>query len=83
MARTTVHLSLDIGGALRWSGRQLRGMFVHDDGRKMTADEVRGVLIDQLKLGRHVLPLGTPCEGFSYQTGCPGHPAPDDGEVSA
>lgn len=23
--------------------------------------------------GKRVIPIGEPCEGFSYQDGCPGH----------
>jgi hypothetical protein len=33
--------------------------------------------MDELAKGRKVLPTG-PCEGFSYDAGCPGH---DDAEV--
>jgi hypothetical protein len=29
--------------------------------------------------GRRVLPMSDECEGFDYQTGCPGHEY-DDGE---
>lgn len=28
--------------------------------------------------GKKVLPFGDPCDGFSYETGCPGHPKIED-----
>ena len=73
---TTIHCCVSIRGALKWPKRKLRGMLVDESGRKLTADEVREWLFDQLALGRRVLPMGAPCEGFSYETGCPGHQEP-------
>lgn len=70
----TVHVHLDIAGALKsMSNREFTGMFDHDDGRRMTAEEAKANLIDILASGVKVLPIGEPCEGFSYTTGCPGH----------
>lgn len=70
---THIHLCLDVEGALR-TYRQWAGAF-HENGRRLSAAEVRKYLIDQLALGRRVIPLTEPpCEGFSYETGCPGHP---------
>jgi hypothetical protein len=43
----------------------------------MTATEGKLFLMECLQKGWEVLPLGQPCEGFSYQTGCPGHEQPD------
>jgi hypothetical protein len=81
---TTYYMCLDVRGALRnMTKRQKRGMFEHDDGRRMTADEVDDVLIDELTKGHEVIPFsktcGNPCRyasctGFDYSGGgCPGH----------
>lgn len=75
MPRSTVHMCLDIRGALRWGKSQLKGMFTDDTGRALSADEAREHLYDCLAKGWRVIPLTPqPCEGFSYETGCPGHP---------
>lgn len=82
----TLHLYLDVRGALKnMTKREKRGMFRHDDGRTMTADEVDNGLMDELVKGHEVIPLnrhcGSPCAyascaGFDYSAegGCPGHP---------
>jgi hypothetical protein len=75
-------MCVDIRGVLRWSNKKLAGMFTHDDGRRCSGPDAREFLLDQLALGRRVLPMGGPCEGFSYETGCPGHPVPDEPEES-
>ena len=70
-----IHLSLDVKGALmNWKQGQFRGMFKRPDGTKMTANEARAVLVDELAKGHELLPYGD-CEGFDYKTGCPGHEA--------
>lgn len=69
----TVHMCLDIRGALRWPKTRLRGLLTDEDGRPATADQAREWLLDRLGEGKRVLPLGEACEGFSYETGCPGH----------
>jgi hypothetical protein len=73
---TTIHLSLDIQGYLmnHTHKRDYAGMFIRD-GRPMSAEKSKRELLHQLSLGRKVLPVGT-CEGFNYQTGCPGHESP-------
>ena len=72
----TVHLCVDIAGALRWRDRKLAGMFRNDDGSEMLGREVRATLNRCLDEGKRVLPFGEPFEGFSYLTGCPGHETP-------
>jgi len=67
-----LHASLDVRDALE-STRSLRGMFCRADGQPMTNEEVREKLLDCLQAGQRRLPVGKPCEGFSYETGCPGH----------
>jgi hypothetical protein len=65
-----IHLCLDIRGAIHnrdgWKSVSAK------DGRKLTKAEAVEWLMDRLAEGKRVLPFGE-CEGFSYQTGCPGH----------
>lgn len=69
----TIHLCLDVRGALHnWNDRQMRGVFLHDDGRAMTPREARSMLMDQIAMGRKVIPT-CECDNFDYQTGCGGH----------
>ncbi len=72
---TTYHACLSVRGALmNWSAARLSKLFAHDDGRPMSADEAKAVLLDALAQGHEVLPFGEPCEGFDYRgAGCPGH----------
>ena len=70
----TIHVCLDLEGALlNWGPRQTRGLMRDSNGRTLSHREVREWLVGQLALGRRVVPYGPICEGFSYQTGCPGH----------
>jgi hypothetical protein len=65
---------MSIRGALRQTDDELAGMF-HDSekGRDLTGPETREYLLDRLAEGKRVLPCSPDCEGFDYQTGCPGH----------
>jgi hypothetical protein len=69
-----IHLSMDIRGAIQGDGWRA---LTAKDGRRLTKADAIGWLMDQLVEGKRVLPMG-PCEGFSYQTGCPGHEEPSD-----
>jgi hypothetical protein len=73
---TTIHMCLSIRGVLSWPWRdfkrQFKGVFTGDDGRVLTPEQARDYLLDELSKGHKVLPTG-PCEGFNYETGCPGH----------
>lgn len=71
--RTTIHTSLSVRGALTGPKRHLRWMFRDTTGRRLTPDEAREYLLDQLAQGRELLPFGE-CAGFDFKTGCPGHP---------
>lgn len=71
--RRTVHCCVDIEGVLRWSDSDLSKLFT-EDGQRKPGRYVRDWLRLQLANGKRVLPMGDPCEGFSYLTGCPGHP---------
>lgn len=72
------HCCMDIRGALH-NIKQLVGSVTNDEGRKLDRDEIFSWLCDELAKGRRVLPFGKPCEGFDYQTGCPGHDGPYPG----
>lgn len=74
---TTYHVSLDVAGALRnWRAREWKGVVTDPaTGRKLTPDEFKDLLLEQLAKGVRRLPYGE-CEGFSTDTGCPGHPTP-------
>lgn len=71
----TVHLCLDIAGALKnWSDGDFATLFKHDDGSFVTAAEAKSFLFSQLAIGVKVIPFGHPCVGFDYEGGgCPGH----------
>jgi hypothetical protein len=73
----TYHLCLDIKGWLmnHTSWRDYEGMFRHDDGRPMAPAEAKAELLNQLAMGRKMLPYGD-CDNFSYEHGCMGHEDP-------
>ena len=79
----TIHVCLDVRDALRWPKAKLRGMICDADRRRLTVDEVRDYLLDELAQGHEVLPFGEPCDGFDYKTGCPGHEIDEPHSVSA
>jgi hypothetical protein len=75
-----VHTCPSVRGALRWPKRELARMCKGvrmPDGRRPTPDQLRDHFMDELAQGHEVVPLGEPCEGFSFKTGCPGHDVPD------
>lgn len=72
----TFHMSLDVAGALtNWRLNDFRHMLIDKKtGRHLTPREVKRTLAAELALGHRMLPLtNEPCEGFSDETGCPGH----------
>lgn len=75
---TTVHCSLDVENSLRtFKAQNWKRSMKDETGRRLTPAECKDFLLSQLKLGRTCIPIGEPCEGFSYETGCPGHEAAD------
>lgn len=71
--RRVVHCCVDVRGCLEGPKRMLRGMF-SENGKTLTPNQARAYLLDELAQGHLVLPMSNPpCEGFSYETGCPGH----------
>lgn len=76
--RMTKHMSLNIAGALK--NRKHITYMEDETGRFLTNKEAREYLRQCLKEGKRLIPCGD-CEGFDYQTGCPGHPLPDEKEI--
>lgn len=69
----TVHICIDLRGALtNWHDSEWRNC-VTDKGRTLTPKEVQAAFLDELAKGRRVIPFGE-CDNFDYQTGCKGHP---------
>ena len=66
-----------IDGLLKKPNKALNGLFTTDDGFEINAAGARKYLCEQKALGRAVLPMGE-CDNFDYQTGCRGHPIPDE-----
>jgi hypothetical protein len=78
MGRQIKHVSMNIAGALRNFGkRSMAGLITEDNGAEWTDKMVRDYLAECLAKGWRVIPCGD-CEGFDYQTGCPGHPIIED-----
>jgi len=72
----TIHVSVNVRGALLAPLSEQRRVYdtLTTEGRPCASvEEYRGVLADLLADGIKRLPMGQPCEGFSYETGCPGH----------
>lgn len=73
-----IHISLDVAGALKnWRRHEWEGVAMDPEtGRRLTANEFQDWLLEQLAKGVRMIPFqskGDPCEGFSPETGCPGH----------
>lgn len=79
---TQNHMCICIAGVLRYPDSKLQKLFT-DNGTHRPGKIVRKWLELQLSEGKRVLPMGE-CEGFDFQTGCPGHPIiPSDGNSVA
>ena len=73
------HLQLDIRGCLlNWKDRNFVGVFRADDSRVLSPREAKAELLDHLAQGHRLYPCSSECEGFDWQTGCPGHAQADD-----
>ena len=71
-----VHCCLDVRGALSWDRRRLATIF-----KGLDADQARERLLDCVRAGYEVIPIGPECDGFDYIDGCPGHDKAGGGEV--
>lgn len=74
--RKTIHMCIDVRGALRnFKEKEWRGCCTKD-GRTLHPKEVKEYFFDCLAKGWKVVPFNEPCEGFDYSGGgCPGHEA--------
>lgn len=79
---TLFHMCVDIEGVMRRSDKELGQFFKGDDGEPQRGSVVRDWLKLQLAQGKRVLPMGKKCEGWSDETGCPGHPKTDSEALS-
>jgi hypothetical protein len=73
---TTIHVSVSIRGLITQLSRSRArySKLVSDDaGNPMTRLAALNQLMDELAKGHEYLPIGEPCIGFSYITGCLGH----------
>jgi hypothetical protein len=79
-----LHCHISVRGFLGASdselGRMLSSVMKPGGERFASVHEFRHALMDDLAKGREALPVGEPCDGFDFKTGCPGHqverPAP-------
>lgn len=76
MAIVTRHMSLNIAGFLRNTGRKKIRIFEDDNGKILSDTEARKYLSECLNKGWKIIPLGGEdiCDGFDFLGGgCPGH----------
>lgn len=72
------HICISIEGALKnWKNSEWKHIAKQNN---CTVADVKNYFVESLKEGKRVLPFGEPCEGFSYETGCPGHELQSEGE---
>lgn len=72
--KTLLHLQISLRGALiNWQDREWRNCVKNDQGRTLSPQEVKAYFLDCLSEGKKLIPMDPSCEGFDYQTGCPGH----------
>lgn len=66
-------MSLSLEGLLRnMKGKKIR-VFNDENGNEVSDKEARIYIDECLAKGWKVIPMSDNCEGFNYQTGCPGH----------
>lgn len=76
-----IHMCVSIQGLLDNHKHKKITILEDDNGKKMTDTEARIFLAQCLSEGKRVLPTSDDCEGFSYQTGCPGHEIKESTEI--
>ena len=74
----TIHVCVDVRGLLRGLAFSEDPWFMEilndpETGKAITKEELFEKLCDELIAGHRKMPIGEPCDGFSYETGCPGH----------
>lgn len=74
MEEFKIHMCQSIQGALKNWDKKTWEAIGKDNG--LSGAEMKGKFRIMDFEGKKVLPFGEPCEGFSYETGCPTHPSP-------
>jgi hypothetical protein len=75
-----IHICQSVSGALRnWTKAEWNRVAKENDmgkgyGGNFPGEYAKWEFKNMLADGIKVIPIGEKCEGFSYQTGCPGHP---------
>lgn len=75
MGSRQIHLCLDVSGAIR---NKMFSGFRDEQGKRMSRKAAHQELLNLQAQGIKVIPIGERCEGFSYETGCPGHDVQDE-----
>lgn len=66
------HIVLSLSGALNnWKDKEWKSTAAENG---MTPKQLKKTFEMYVLDGKKVIPFGGPCEGFNYETGCPGHP---------
>jgi len=71
-----MHMCQSISGALRNWDKKTWEIVARDNN--MTVNAVKEKFRIWEFEGKKVIPFNEPCEGFSYETGCPGHPVEEE-----
>lgn len=73
--KRTIHICQSVEGALKnWKKSEWKSLAKSNN---CTIDEVKEYFWQCMREGKRVIPIGEPCEGFSFQDGCPGHEIKD------
>lgn len=70
------HFTINIAGILKRK-TSIGKLFEDEDGKFLNDRQARKMLNEMLAEGKRLFPMGD-CEGFNYETGCPGHPSEKD-----
>lgn len=74
--RKIIHVCQSVEGALKsWTKQDWQNIADHNNTTVHAVKERFRIWAFE---GKRVIPLGEPCEGFSYQDGCPGHIIEDE-----
>ncbi len=66
------HFCQDLRGPLQtWSDKNWEDLIAKPN--KVSIHEAKDFFLDRIAEGKKVIPIGEKCDGFSYETGCPGH----------
>lgn len=68
---TIKHMSMNIQGLIRNTGkRSMKGFFTDENGKQLSDKEAREYLDECLEKGWRVIPMSDKCKNFDYQDGC-------------